>query len=159
MPTKKVTKLECPITYALDVVGDQWSMLIVRDLMLFGGVRRFDALCEALAISRNILTERLRNLVEKGIVIKQPVEEGGRRMEYQLTEKGWALMPILLQMLDWTLTWDENGFQNYAFVDDKNGDPIRVGDILAKDGRRLAKEDIRMVPLSTDARDYLKSFN
>lgn len=156
MSSKKTIKLECPISSALDVVGDQWNMLIIRDLMIFGGVRRFDELCDALAISRNILTERLRKLIEREVVIKQPVAEGGRRMEYKLTQKGWELMPLMLMMLDWTLKWERGDLQNYRFVDELNGKPIRVGDILSEDGRKLTKADIRMIPLTEQARDYIK---
>jgi DNA-binding HxlR family transcriptional regulator len=150
------SKLDCPIAHALDVVGDHWNMLIVRDLMIFGGVRRFDALCDALEISRNILTERLRKLIERGIVVKQPVAEGGRRMEYRLTEKGWDLMPLMLLLLQWCLEWEEScDVHSYAFVDRENGEPITAGNILSKDGRKLGKGDIRMVPLTDEARDYL----
>lgn len=159
MSPKKSTNLECPISYSLDVVGDQWNMLIIRDLMIFGGVRRFDVLCEALEISRNILTERLRKLVEKGIVVKQPVEKGGRRMEYRLTRKGWELMPLMLLMLEWCLEWEEEcDLHNYSFVDKEYGKPIRVGDILSADGRKLGKGDIKMIPLTDEARDYLINF-
>lgn len=158
MSVKKTTKLECPISYALDVVGDQWNMLIVRDLMIFGGVRRFDALCDSLEISRNILTERLRNLTDKEVVVKQPLVDGGRRMEYKLTKKGWELMPLMLMMLDWCLKWDQRDLHNYSFVDEKEGKPIQVGGVFSEDGRLLTKEDIRIVPLTDEARDYLNDY-
>lgn len=160
MAPKKNTQLECPISHALDVVGDHWNMLIIRDLMIFGGVRRFDALCDALEISRNILTERLRKLVEKGIIDKQPIAEGGRRMEYRLTAKGWELMPLMLLLLEWCLEWEE-GFDihSYAFVDREKGEPISAGNILAKDGRKLGKGDIRMVPLTEEASEYLERYS
>ena len=159
MAPKKSTKLECPIAHALDVVGDHWNMLIVRDLMIFGGVRRFDELCQALEISRNILTERLGKLVEKGILVKQPVAEGGRRMEYRLTEKGWGLMPLMLLLLQWCLEWEEGyDIHSYAFVDREKGEPISAGNILSKDGRKLGRGDIRMIPLTDEARDYLMTY-
>jgi len=157
---KKNTQLECPISHALDVVGDHWNMLIIRDLMIFGGVRRFDALCDALEISRNILTERLRKLVEKGIIDKQPIAEGGRRMEYRLTAKGWELMPLMLLLLEWCLEWEEGcDIHSYAFVDREKGEPISAGNILAKDGRKLGKGDIRMVPLTEEASEYLERYS
>lgn len=156
---KRHSKLDCPISYALDVVGDQWSMLIIRDLMLFGGVRRFDELCDGLEISRNILTERLRKLVTKDVVVKQPVAEGGRRMEYKLTPKGWGLVPVMLTMLNWTLEWENSDTQNYRFVDEEKGEPIRVGEVLSADGRKLSKKDIRIVPLTDQARDYLNGLS
>lgn len=156
MSSKKSPKLECPISYGLDVIGDPWSMLVIRDLMILGGVRRFDELCEGLGISRNILTERLLKLVEKGVVEKQPVVEGGRRMEYRLTQKGWDLMPLMLMMLEWTLKWEKADLQNYRFVDKLNGKPIRVGEILSEDGRSLSRSEIQMVPMTDEALDYLR---
>ena len=160
MAPKKNTQLECPISHALDVVGDHWNMLIIRDLMIFGGVRRFDALCDALEISRNILTERLRKLVEKGIIDKQPIAEGGRRMEYRLTAKGWELMPLMLLLLQWCLEWEDGcDIHSYAFVDREKGEPISAGNILAKDGRKLGKGDIRMVPLTEEAIEYLERYS
>jgi len=156
---KRNTKLKCPISHALDVVGDQWSMLIIRDLIIFGGIRRFDELCEALEISRNILTERLRKLEDKGIVIKQPVTDGARRMEYRLTEKGWELMPLMLLLLQWSMKWEKGSdIRSYAFVDQDNGEPISAGNILARDGRKLERGDIRMIPLTDEARDYLVTY-
>lgn len=156
MSAKKTPKLQCPISYALDVIGDQWSMLVIRDLMILGGVRRFDELCDGLGVSRNILTERLRKLVAKGVIEKQPVVEGGRRMEYKLTQKGWELTPLMLMTLEWALKWERSDIQNYRFVDELYGKPIRVGDILSEDGRRLSKEDIKMIPMTEEAREYLR---
>ena len=127
MATKKASKLECAVAHALDVLGDYWTMMIIRDLMIFGGTRRFDSLCEALDISRNILTERLRVLVEKEIVRKVPITEGARRMEYRLTRKGWELMPILLSIGQWCARWSEGeDVEAYGYVDRENGDFVFV---------------------------------
>ena len=70
--------LDCPVAQSMDVIGEWWSMLILRDLMLAGGTCRFDQLVESLGISRNILTERLKRLQDEAIIRKVPVREGGR---------------------------------------------------------------------------------
>ncbi len=159
MSTKKTTQLDCSVAKALDVLGDYWMILIIRDLMLFQGVRRFESLREALDISRNILTERLRILVERGVVKRVPIAEGARRMEYRLTRKGWELMPIILSMAHWTVKWrEEQDPENYAFVDIKNKKPVRSSKVLSEDGRELGPADMEVIPLTDSAKRYLSTF-
>ena len=82
---------------ALEVVGERWTLLIVRDVYL--GIRRFDELHRSLGIARNILQTRLELLVEEGVVEKRPYQEG--RFEYWLTPKGEGLWPALIALLRW----------------------------------------------------------
>ena len=84
-----------------EVVGDGWTVLVLRDL--FNGVRRFDDLAAHLGIARNVLTRRLAALVEEGIVERVPYREPGarERHEYRLTAAGRDLRPVLLAMLAW----------------------------------------------------------
>lgn len=160
MAPKKSSKLECPVANALDVIGDYWSMMILRDLMIFGGTRRFDVLCDALDISRNILTERLRNLVAREIVRKVPVSEGARRMEYKLTRKGWALVPVLLSMGQWCSLWEEETDESdsYKFVDSRKGEQVVVPGVQSVDGKPLGPADIRMIALTPEAENYLRTY-
>ena len=159
MPNKSSINLECSVAKAVVVLGDFWTLLIIRDLMLFGGVRRFESLREALDISRNILTERLNKLVENGIVRKAPVAEGARRMEYRLTRKGWELMPIILSMANWGIKWKENDRPpSYAFVDAKNKKPVVTPGVAGDDGRILGPSDMEIVPLTEEAELYLQAF-
>ena len=83
--------IECSIQRTLDLVGDRWTLLILRDL--FRGVRRFSRIQEDLGIARNLLTDRLATLVDADIVEKVPYQERPVRHEYRLTEKGRALSP------------------------------------------------------------------
>ncbi len=93
----------CSIARTLDVVGEWWTLLIVRDV--FNGIRRFDDLLEHLGISRNILTDRLNSLVDKGVLKRARYQERPVRYEYRLTEKGLDLLPILLLMMRWGDRW------------------------------------------------------
>lgn len=159
MSTKKTTQLDCSVAKVLDVLGDYWMILIIRDLMLFKGVRRFESLREALDISRNILTERLRVLVERGVVKRVPISAGARRMEYRLTRKGWELMPIIMSMAYWSIKWREDEDpENYAFVDIKNKKPVKSSTVMSEDGRILGPADIEVVPLTDSAKRYLGTF-
>jgi len=95
----------CPIACALDLVGDRWTLLVVRDLFL--GRTRFKEFLESPeGIPTNILTERLERLVEGGIAKRVPASEGGKRMAYELTEKGRALREVTLALRDWGLAWE-----------------------------------------------------
>lgn len=100
----------CAIAQALDVVGDWWTLLIVRDTAR--GVHRFDDLQRELGLSRKVLTERLRLLVEADVLAKVPYQDRPVRHEYRLTPRGHALLPVLIALQDWGDTWilgDEPG--------------------------------------------------
>jgi DNA-binding HxlR family transcriptional regulator len=89
----------CSIARALEVVGERWTLLIIRDVFL--GVRRFDELQADLGIARNVLQTRLERLVEHGILEKRPYQDRPVRHEYRLTEKGVDLWPTIVALMQW----------------------------------------------------------
>jgi DNA-binding HxlR family transcriptional regulator len=89
----------CPVAATLEVVGERWTLLIIRDVFL--GIRRFDDLQRDLGVARNVLQARLERLVEEGILVKRPYQERPLRSEYRLTEKGTDLWPVLVALLQW----------------------------------------------------------
>jgi DNA-binding HxlR family transcriptional regulator len=89
----------CSIAKSLEVVGERWSLLIVRDVM--NGHRRFDQLQRALGVARNVLSARLQRLVEEDILERRPYQSGPERFEYFLTEKGLDLWPALIALQGW----------------------------------------------------------
>lgn len=95
--------MNCSVAQCLEVVGEWWSMLIVRDASL--GVSRFDEFQERLGISRNVLQQRLTHLVEHGILERVPYQEHPPRHDYRLTEKGRDLWPVLAAMRQWGDRW------------------------------------------------------
>ncbi|WP_431896555.1 winged helix-turn-helix transcriptional regulator [Nonomuraea sp. bgisy101] len=95
--------VQCAIAQAASVIGDWWSLLIVRETAR--GHRRFEELLRELGISRKILTERLRHLVGHGVLERRPYQSGPVRHEYALTDVGWALAPVLISMQDWGDRW------------------------------------------------------
>src|SRR5690242_20390941 len=92
----------CPVACTLDVLGDRWSLLVVRDLMR-GKHRYAEFLASSEGIPTNILAERLRRPVASGIVSKQRYSTHPPRLEYHLTDKGEDLRPIIRAMLEWGL--------------------------------------------------------
>ncbi|MFL5885075.1 MAG: winged helix-turn-helix transcriptional regulator [Thermoleophilaceae bacterium] len=89
----------CSIARALEVVGERWSLLIVRSVFL--GVRRFDDLLDDLGITRSVLTARLKRLVDEGVLERVPYQERPTRYEYRPTAKGLELFPITAHLMRW----------------------------------------------------------
>lgn len=95
--------MNCSIAQALEIVGEWWTLLILRDVFL--GVRRFDDFVERLGISRNVLTDRLDKLVAAGVLDRRPYDEGRGRYDYVLTEKGRDLWPVINTLREWGDRW------------------------------------------------------
>jgi DNA-binding HxlR family transcriptional regulator len=93
----------CPIACSLDLIGDRWTLLVIRDMMFFGKQRFEEFLESPEGISTNILTNRLKFLEEAGLLEKQPYSNHPRRMNYQLTARGKSLRPVLKTMIAWGL--------------------------------------------------------
>ena len=99
MERKSFSGMHCSVAQCLEVVGEWWSLLIVRDAFL--GVTRFDQFQERLGISRNVLNHRLARLVDAGVLVKVRYSEHPPRFDYRLTDKGRDLWPVLTTMRQW----------------------------------------------------------
>jgi DNA-binding HxlR family transcriptional regulator len=131
----------CPVARAVDVVGDWWSLLIVRDA--FFGRRRFGEFQAGLGVAKNILTDRLKKLVAAGVLEQVPAADGSAYSEYALTERGRRLLPVLVALGQWGACADAG----FTVVDRKKGKPARL-EFRSADGRPLDPEDVRLVPPS-----------
>lgn len=99
-PSRKTYNLHCVIAQTLDVLGDRWTLLILRDLM--AGLHRYNDILESCSgMSPNVLSDRLKRLEAEGLVNRNYFKELPPRVEYTLTEKGWAVRPVLLSLLEW----------------------------------------------------------
>ena len=111
MPRKQEAKRRsgCPLSVSLEILGDRWSILIVRDLMVRGyrTFREFQDSGEGIAT--NILADRLRRLEAAGIITAAPVDADARRIDYELTEKGIDLAPVLLELFLWAARHEKTG--------------------------------------------------
>jgi DNA-binding HxlR family transcriptional regulator len=94
-----LSTLNCSVARTLDIVGERWTLLVLRDA--FQGVRRFDDFASRLPIARNVLSDRLRTLVDNEILRVERYQERPGRFEYRLTEKGMDLYPVLIALLRW----------------------------------------------------------
>lgn len=125
----------CPSARALDVIGDWWSLLIVRDA--FDGMTRFSEFQKSLGIARNILTTRLRTLVERGILEVVPIAEGGARQEYRLTPMGRDLFPVMVALRQFgERHLFAAGEERSRLVERATGKAIRL-EVLTDDGRAV----------------------
>ncbi len=100
--TEHNIRSECPVACALDVVGDHWTLLIIRDLMFLGRHEYKDMLAAEEGISSNILSDRLKKMECTGLIASIPHPESGRRKLYYLTDKGKDLIYMLLEMVRWS---------------------------------------------------------
>jgi DNA-binding HxlR family transcriptional regulator len=136
---------ECPIARSLDVIGDWWSLLIIRDALL--GMRRFGEFQRNLGLAKNILTVRLRALVDSGILKTVPASDGSAYREYALTPKGQGVFPILVALRQWSEEFDHTPQQiGTILVDVKNGKPVRKLELRSQDGRVLTLSDTALKP-------------
>ena len=93
----------CPVARGLSVIGDRWTMLVLRDC--FQGVRRFDAFQKRLGITRHVLADRLRKLESAGVLERKQYQERPPRYEYRLTEKGRDLWAVIIALKQWGDRW------------------------------------------------------
>src|ERR1700719_421452 len=102
---------ECPLNASVEMLGDRWSLLIIRDMML-RGFRTYKEFLECYeGIATNILADRLGKLVAYGIITTEPDPSDGRRRIYSLTAKGIDLAPVLTEMVLWAAAHEETGNQ------------------------------------------------
>lgn len=107
MKQRKHPRSDCPISFALEVTGDAWSLLIIRDIVFAGKQTFNEFLASGEGIARTILVDRLRWLEQTGIIVKAPHPTDGRKDTYALTEKGADLIPVLHSLSAWGIKYKE----------------------------------------------------
>jgi DNA-binding HxlR family transcriptional regulator len=136
----------CPVARSLDVIGDRWSLLIVRDA--FDGVRRFGDFQRNLGVARNILAGRLQKLVEAGVLQTQAASDGSAYQEYVLTPRGERLFPVVVALRQWgERNLFASGERHSVLIDRRTGKPVGRMDPLTRDGTviRPADTEVRKV--------------
>ena len=137
--------MHCSVARALDVVGERWSLLILRDA--FYGVSRFDDFQRDLGVARNILTDRLNKLVSAGVLEKVQYEERPPRYEYKLTLKGRDLLPVLLTMMNWGDKWSTDDAPPVTLTHLTCGNETHGVLTCAHCGEELRRSQIRVHPI------------
>ena len=138
-------KDDCPIARSLDAIGDWWSLLIIREALF--GSRRFGEFQKSLGLAKNILTVRLRTLVDQGILKLAPASDGSAYQEYLLTPKGHGVFPILVALRQWSEEFDDHPEEiTTILVDKEKGRPVRKLELYSEDGRLLGAADTALKP-------------
>jgi DNA-binding HxlR family transcriptional regulator len=139
---KTFDHMNCSLAQTLDVIGERWTLLILRDA--FFGAKRFHQFESSLGIAKNILSARLNRLVDEGILEKRA---DGEHHEYVLTAKGLDLQPVLLAMTHWGDVYKPNPRgTRLVFVERATGKPIARMSATSRDGRPLKPREVRAVP-------------
>ncbi|WP_392433273.1 winged helix-turn-helix transcriptional regulator [Yersinia sp. HM-2024] len=140
MSEEQAEAAECPVARTLEILGDRWSLMIIRDA--FDGIRRFGEFRNNLGLAKNILAGRLRDLVEHGILRVAPASDGSAYHEYVLTEKGHQLFPIIVSLRQWG---EEHlfsaGEKHSILVDNLSGRPISKLAVSSQQGQVLEASD------------------
>jgi len=126
---------QCSIAAALESVGERWSFLILRGA--FNGLHHFEEFQSTLGIARNILSNRLGRLVEHEILRREPDPADRRKIAYRLTEKGRALLPVLITLRQWGEKWISGVPSNPGLVGRQHRQPVAPMTVRAADGRVL----------------------
>lgn len=127
----------CPVARGVDLVGDRWALLIVRDA--FDDVRRFGDFQRSLGVARNILADRLRLLVEAGILASRPASDGSAYEEYVLTPKGTDLFPVIVALRQWgERHLFARGEAHSVLVHRATGEPVGEVALRSADGREVS---------------------
>lgn len=148
MPARKpVNDDPCPVLRSLAVIGDRWSLLILRDA--FDGLRRFGDFQRSLGVARNILSDRLHKLVGAGILKTQNAQDGSAYQEYVLTGKGEGLFPVLVALRQWGEAYlFQRGQRHSVLIDRHSGQPVPGLKVLAADGSLLPPEQTEVRKVS-----------
>ncbi|MEQ1703128.1 MAG: helix-turn-helix domain-containing protein [Ilumatobacteraceae bacterium] len=151
MKRSSVSHLNCSVARTLDVVGEWWTLLVIRNIMM--GQCRFEAIQADLGIARNILSDRLNTLVAHDVVERVKYHEHPERYEYRLTEKGRDLWPVIAALMAWGDKWESpagpplllrhtcEGRGTATTVCSECGEPMGIGSVRAKPGPGFRSPD------------------
>ena len=131
--------LHCPLPAAVELIGEKWAFLILRGAL--NGLQHFEEFHAGLGIARNILSNRLGKLVGGGILERSQDQSDKRKVIYALTDKGRALLPVVLALRQWGEQWG-NGSAPVVLADRLKGRPIRRICVQAEDGRELQLSEL-----------------
>lgn len=144
MRRKSLDDANCAVARSLDVIGDWWSLLIVRDAL--SGIRRFKEFERSLGLAKNILSSRLKALVEHGILETVPASDGSAYREYAPTEKGLKLFPVIIALGQWGSEFlFEPAEPRSRPLDARSQQPLKQMIVQASDGRELGPADITSI--------------
>lgn len=135
----------CSVARALEIVGEWWTLLIVREA--FFGARRFGEFERNLKIAKNVLSERLSKLVASGLMERTEVRGRGNPCDYRLTDRGRDLFPVVVALMQWGDRWIAGeGRSPIRLLDRQSGEEIAPMQVVSSSGRALSLADVRVEP-------------
>ncbi|WP_223517747.1 winged helix-turn-helix transcriptional regulator [Pseudomonas sp. GL-B-19] len=141
---------ECPVARTLEAIGDRWVLMIIRDA--FDDVRRFSEFQKRLGLARNILTVKLKMLVELGVFEIQPASDGSAYKEYVLSEMGRAVFPIVVSMRQWGERFLFSKGERYSvLLDNDLSEPVEIITVRSRAGKILTPADCHRRVVKRDA--------
>lgn len=152
MTRTSLESFNCSLARSLDILGDKWAMLIIRDA--FYGVSSFSSFLQRLGIARNVLTDRLNILVEGGVLERATARPDGERLVYRLTQQGRELFPVLVALTQWGDKWILGpGNEPVRILDADSGAPVQPVCVMSRDSRYLEVDAVTFVagPGANDA--------
>lgn len=142
MPKLKKIDHVCSVALSLDLIGDRWTMLIIRDA--FYGLSRFQDFQQSIGLAKNVLATRLTKLVEGGVLATEPISDGGW-LAYKLTPKGHALLPTLMALLQWGDEWvNQADHIPIKILERTTAKPIEPIEIRGASGAALGMADLAL---------------
>ncbi|VVP68116.1 hypothetical protein PS918_00685 [Pseudomonas fluorescens] len=137
---------ECPVARTLEVIGDRWSLMIIRDA--FDDIRRFSEFQKSLGVARNILASRLKTLVDIGVFEVRPASDGSAYKEYALTDKGREIFPVIVCMRQWGERFlFQPGETRSVLLDNESRQPLMPMEVRAMNGQKLGPSDCHRLRL------------
>ncbi|WP_448108216.1 winged helix-turn-helix transcriptional regulator [Pseudomonas azerbaijanoccidentalis] len=140
---------ECPVARTLEVIGDRWSLMIIRDA--FDDIRRFSEFQKSLGVAKNILASRLKALVEVGVFDIRPASDGSAYKEYVLTDKGREIFPVVVSMRQWGERFlFQPGETRSVLLDNESRQVLMPIDVRSSNGQKLGPSDCHRVRVVAD---------
>jgi DNA-binding HxlR family transcriptional regulator len=145
MATTSNQPRNCSVARTLDIVGEKWALLAVREVFL--GNRRFDEMVRKTGAPRDTMTARLKTLVAAGVLERRPVSEHPPRFEYRLTQAGLDLYPVIVALMQWGDTYLNEGGERPMTLTHHCGHPLGSVTVCATCGEAVRARDVRATPL------------
>jgi len=138
MPRTSFKNIDCPVAQGAELIGDKWKIMILRNA--FFGIMRFDDFLQSLNISSKVLSARLAEMVDDGILARETSETDKRAKLYSLTEKGKDLLTFTVSLAQWSERWDQK--ESIEFITKSSGKPVERVTLRSASGEKVRHDDV-----------------
>ena len=138
MPRTSFKNIDCPVAQGAELIGDKWKIMILRNA--FFGMMRFDDFLQSLNISSKVLSARLAEMVDDGILARETSETDKRAKLYSLTEKGKDLLTFTVSLAQWSERWDQK--ESIEFITTSSGKPVERVTLRSASGEKVRHDDV-----------------